>query len=46
MIEPLIQKYLSEKNIEVYVYDYGDVFYLSENGVWLVEEVPVSYIEF
>lgn len=24
----------------------GYVFYLSENGVWLVEEVPVSYIEF
>lgn len=24
----------------------GYVFYLSENGVWLVDEVPVSYIEF
>jgi putative RNA 2'-phosphotransferase len=24
----------------------GHTFYLSQNGVWLTEEVPVDFIEF
>lgn len=28
------------------MYEQGQVFFLSENGVWLTEHVPVAYIAF
>jgi putative RNA 2'-phosphotransferase len=37
--EPYVFKVLSEK-----MYEDKNVFYLSENGVWLTEEVPSNYL--